>query len=69
VRLLDAGKTPMLNGRKSRVFVLHIDPIGERSARWCAYGPHLARAKWMARHGYLSFKLWVAEGRNSDSLI
>ena len=52
VRLLDAEKANADWQEVVRI-VLHIDPArGARLALARAYDSHLARAKWMARHGY-----------------
>ena len=51
VRLLDAEKA---NADWQEVvhIVLHIDPAAEPTRARGAYESHLARAKWVARHGY-----------------
>ena len=51
VRLLDAEKA---NADWQEVvrLVLHIDPAAEPARARGAYDSHLARAKWVARHGY-----------------
>ena len=51
VRLLDAEKADADWQEVARI-VLHIDPIAEPDRARRAYDSHLARAKWMARHGY-----------------
>ena len=51
VRLLDAEKA---NADWQQVvqIVLQIDPVAEPERARRAYDSHLARAKWVARHGY-----------------
>jgi Uncharacterized conserved protein (DUF2285) len=51
VRLLDAEKANADWQEVVRI-VLHIDPVTEPTRARGAYESHLARAKWMARHGY-----------------
>ena len=51
VRLLDAEKANADWQEVSRI-VLHIDPVAEPRRARRAYDSHLARAKWVARHGY-----------------
>ena len=51
VRLLDAEKANA-DWQEVASIVLHIDPISEPDRARRAYDSHLARAKWMARHGY-----------------
>jgi hypothetical protein len=51
VRLLDAEKANV-NWQEVARIVLQIDPIAEPERARRAYDSHLARAKWMARHGY-----------------
>jgi Uncharacterized conserved protein (DUF2285) len=51
VRLLDAEKANADWEEVARV-VLHIDPVVEPTRARGAYESHLARAKWVARHGY-----------------
>jgi hypothetical protein len=51
VRLLDAEKDNADWQEVVRI-VLHIDPAAETARACRAYDSHLARAKWMARHGY-----------------
>ena len=51
VRLLDAEKAKA-DWQEVATIVLHIDPIAEPDRARRAYDSHLARAKWMARHGY-----------------
>ena len=44
--------------------VLHIDPDAELARAHRCYESHLARAKWVARHGYRHLaQPWMAEGR------
>ena len=50
-RLLDAEKANAEWQEVARV-VLHIDPVAEPTRARGAYESHLARAKWVARHGY-----------------
>ena len=50
-RLLDAEKANADWQEVARV-VLHIDPVVEPTRARSAYESHLARAKWVARHGY-----------------
>ena len=50
-RLLDAEKANADWQEVARV-VLHIDPLVEPARARGAYESHLARAKWVARHGY-----------------
>ena len=51
VRLLDAEKANADWQEVVRI-VLLIDPISEPDRARRAYESHLARAKWVARHGY-----------------
>ena len=51
VRLLDAEKDNADWQEVVRI-VLHIDPAAEPTRARRAYESHLARAKWVARHGY-----------------
>ncbi len=51
VRLLDAEKAGADWQEVARI-VLGIDPISEPDRARRAYESHLARAKWVARHGY-----------------
>jgi hypothetical protein len=51
VRLLDAEKAHADWHEVVRI-VLHIDPVAEPTRARGAYESHLARAKWVARHGY-----------------
>ncbi len=51
VRLLDAEKDNAEWQEVARI-VLHIDPDAEPFRARRAYDSHLARAKWVARHGY-----------------
>ena len=51
VRLLDAEKDNADWQEVARI-VLHIDPAAEPARARRAYDSHLARAKWVARHGY-----------------
>ena len=51
VRLLDAEKDNADWQEVVRI-VLHIDPAAEPVRARGAYESHLARAKWVARHGY-----------------
>ena len=51
VRLLDAEKANADWQEVVRV-VLQIDPTEEPARARRAYDSHLARAKWVARHGY-----------------
>lgn len=51
VRLLDAEKAGADWQDVARI-VLRIDPISEPDRARRAYESHLARAKWVARHGY-----------------
>ena len=51
VRLLDAEKANADWQEVARI-VLHIDPVVEPTRARGAYESHLARAKWVARHGY-----------------
>lgn len=51
VRLLDAEKAGADWQEVARI-VLRIDPISELDRARRAYESHLARAKWVARHGY-----------------
>jgi hypothetical protein len=51
LRLLDADKDKADWAVVARI-VLHIDPEREPERARVAYDSHLARAKWMARHGY-----------------
>ena len=51
VRLLDAEKANADWQEVARI-VLNIDPVAEPDRARRAYDSHLARAKWMARHGY-----------------
>jgi hypothetical protein len=50
-RLLDAEKANA-DWREVATIVLQIDPIAEPDRARRAYDSHLARAKWVARHGY-----------------
>jgi hypothetical protein len=51
LRLLDADAEGADWQEVARI-VLHIDPLREPTRAWNAFESHLARAKWMARHGY-----------------
>ncbi len=51
VRLLDAEKANAGWQEVARI-VLGIDPASEPNRARRAYESHLARAKWVARHGY-----------------
>jgi hypothetical protein len=51
VRLLDAEKANADWQEVARI-VLHIDPVADPTRARGAYESHLARAKWVARHGY-----------------
>ena len=51
VRLLDAEKDNAEWQGVARI-VLHIEPDAEPARARRAYDSHLARAKWVARHGY-----------------
>lgn len=51
VRLLDAEKADADWQEVARI-VLRIDPDAEHDRARRAYESHLARAKWVARHGY-----------------
>ena len=51
VRLLDAEKANADWQEVARI-VLHIDPVAEPTRARSAYESHLARAKWVSRHGY-----------------
>jgi hypothetical protein len=50
-RLLDA-EADNADWREVAHIVLHIDPLSEPERAQRAFESHLARAKWMARHGY-----------------
>ena len=50
-RLLDAEADNADWHEVARI-VLHIDPVSEPARARSAYESHLARAKWVARHGY-----------------
>ena len=50
-RLLDA-EADNADWREVARIVLHIDPVSEPERARNAYESHLARAKWVARHGY-----------------
>ncbi|WP_407179713.1 DNA -binding domain-containing protein [Bradyrhizobium sp. STM 3562] len=50
-RLLDA-ETERADWQEVARIVLHIDPEREPARARNAYDSHLARAKWMAEHGY-----------------
>jgi len=50
-RLLDA-EADKADWREVAHIVLHIDPLSEPERARRAFESHLARAKWMARHGY-----------------
>lgn len=50
-RLLDA-EADNADWREVARIVLHIDPVSEPERARNAYDSHLARAKWVARHGY-----------------
>lgn len=50
-RLLDAEADNADWHEVARI-VLHIDPVSEPARARGAYESHLARAKWVARHGY-----------------
>ena len=50
-RLLDAEADNADWHEVARI-VLHIDPVSEPVRARNAYESHLARAKWVARHGY-----------------
>ena len=51
VRLLDAEKANA-DWQEVANIVLLIDPISEPDRARRAYDSHLARAKWVSRHGY-----------------
>jgi hypothetical protein len=51
IRLLDAAKEDADRREVSRI-VLHIDPDDDADRARRAFDSHLARARWMARHGY-----------------
>jgi len=51
LRLLDADATKA-DWRKVARIVLHIDPDREPDRARRAFDSHLARAKWMTKHGY-----------------
>jgi hypothetical protein len=51
VRLLDAEKANA-DWQEVASIVLQIDPVAEPDRARRAYDSHLARAKWLARHGY-----------------
>ena len=51
VRLLDA-EADNADWREVARIVLHIDPVAEPERAQRAFESHLARAKWLARHGY-----------------
>jgi hypothetical protein len=51
LRLLDADAEGA-DWREVAQIVLHIDPDREPVRAQQAYDSHLARAKWLARHGY-----------------
>jgi hypothetical protein len=50
-RLLDA-EADNADWREVARIVLRIDPVSEPARARNAYESHLARAKWVARHGY-----------------
>ena len=50
-RLLDA-EADNADWREVARIVLHIDPTTEPERARVAFESHLARAKWVARHGY-----------------
>jgi len=50
-RLLDA-EADNADWREVARIVLHIDPTSEPERARVAFESHLARAKWVARHGY-----------------
>lgn len=50
-RLLDA-EADNADWREVARIVLRIDPLSEPERARRAFDSHLARAKWMARHGY-----------------
>ena len=50
-RLLDA-EADSADWREVARIVLHIDPTSEPERARVAFESHLARAKWVARHGY-----------------
>lgn len=51
IRMLDADSEGADWREVSRI-VLHIDPDRDAAGARRAYESHLARAKWMSRHGY-----------------
>jgi hypothetical protein len=51
VRLLDAEKDSAEWQEVARI-VLHVDPDKDPARARRCYETHLARAKWVARHGY-----------------
>jgi len=51
LRLFDADADGA-DWREVARIVLHIDPIREPDRARRAFDSHLARAKWMTRHGY-----------------
>jgi Uncharacterized conserved protein (DUF2285) len=50
-RLLDA-EADGADWKEIALIVLHIDPVCEPARARNAFDSHLARAKWMADHGY-----------------
>jgi Uncharacterized conserved protein (DUF2285) len=50
-RLLDA-EADGAEWKEVALIVLHIDPVCEPARARNAFDSHLARAKWMANHGY-----------------
>jgi hypothetical protein len=51
LRLLDADADGA-DWREVAKIVLHIDPVRAPGRAKLAFGTHLARAKWMTKHGY-----------------
>lgn len=61
MRLLDA-EADGADWREVARIVLHIDPEHEPDRALRAFDSHLARAKWMARHGYRQILRGTATG-------
>ena len=51
LRLLDA-EADGADWDEAALLVLHIGPIREPARARCVWESHLARAKWLAEHGY-----------------
>ena len=64
LRLLDA-EAASADWREAARLILHIDAVREPERARRAFDTHLARAKWMADHGYrhLLHRGWREDGK------